>query len=102
MDEILEGLDRDDPKALTELRAYRRNNEDYDMLVDVELENLIASAVSKKIEEGSEEDFKVLIIENLMMIYHDDELSTIFKMFKAGNKPIARANDWCRPHLEQD
>ena len=37
-----------------------------------------------------------------MMVYNDEELTVLHELFKSGNKPIQRANDWCRPHLKPD
>ena len=101
MEPILKKTDKTDPFSLTELRNSQRDNKNYDLEVDVEFENLIIAAIRNRIKQGSQEDFKPLIIENLMMVYNDDEeLSVLNEMFKMGNKPILRANDWCRPHLQ--
>ena len=47
MAKILDGVDQESPEEITKLRDYRRNNEDYDLAIDVELENLIISAIRK-------------------------------------------------------
>ena len=47
MAQILKGVDQESPEEITKLRDHRRNNEDYDLAIDVELENLIISAIRK-------------------------------------------------------
>ena len=93
-------MDTTDPYFLTDVRNSQRDNVSYEVEVDVEFERLIINAIRNHIKQGSDQDFTVLILENLMMVYNDEELTVLHKLFKEGNKPIQRANDWCRPHLE--
>ena len=92
--------DKTDPEKLTEIRNGQRCNDKYVLEVDVGFEKLIVKAVRDQLEKGTDKDYTVLIIENLKMVYNDSELSVLYEMFKDGDKPIQRANDWCRPHLE--
>ena len=96
MAEILEGVDQESPEEITKLRDYRRNNEDYDLAVDVELENLIIKAI----RQNTKEEHTLLIFENLMMVYHDEELAYLYEQFKLKKNPKVRAVMWCDKHLD--
>jgi hypothetical protein len=104
MKDVIKGKgDEVDPKSLTEMRVSYRDNKDIsNLMVDVELEKMIIREIRKRIDEGSQEDFCLIILENLMMVYDDPELSILYEMFKLGEKPIQKGNAWCFEHLKED
>lgn len=92
-----------DPKLLTQMRREHQEKEDFDKDCDVEYERLIAQDIRERKSRGIKVDYTLIILENLVMTFQDDEeIKILYEMFKIGNKPILRANDWCRPHLTPD
>ena len=98
-----ENVNTVDPKELTKMRKEHQGIPEFDTDCDVEYERLIAQEIRERKERGIKVDYTLTIFENLVMTFKDDEeIKILYEMFKLGNKPILRANDWCRPHLKPD
>jgi hypothetical protein len=98
-----ENVNTVDPKELTKMRREHQGIAEFDTDCDVEYERLIAQEIRDRKDRGIKVDYTLTIMENLVMTFQDDEeIKILYEMFKLGNKPILRANDWCRKHLDTD